>query len=213
MSVLPPRLEYGSRDFDVADLTPTPQELFAVWMAEAVAYPIPEANGACLCTSHPEGGADGRIVLLKGYDELGLVFFTNFESQKGAQLEADPRASLVFWWQPLMRQVRLRGAVARLSAEESDSYFASRPRESQLGAWASLQSRPIPARDHLDQRLAEAAERFPEGQAVPRPPSWGGFRLNPTQVEFWQGRDSRLHDRFRYGRQPDGNWSIERLMP
>ena len=212
MSKVPERIQYGGRLFDRAHLTPEPLELFGEWFSEAIAAGVHEANGVCLCTAHPEEGPDGRIVLLKDYGEAGFTFFSNFESAKGRQLETDPRACMVFWWQSLRRQVRVRGGVERLPEEESREYFQSRPRDSQLGAWASSQSRPIAARKDLEERLAEVAARHPEPEEVPLPPHWGGYRLLPATIEFWQGRDNRLHDRFVYRRHEDG-WLIERLMP
>jgi pyridoxamine 5'-phosphate oxidase len=211
VSQLPDRLEYGQRRFEEADLTPDPLTLFGQWFSEAIASGQPEVNGMCLCTNDPEEGPDGRIVLLKGYGTSGFTFFTNYESSKGRQLAADPRASLVFWWQPLRRQVRIRGVVERLPEEDSTAYFQTRPRETRWGAWASQQSRPIAGRAELEQRLGEVAERYPE--TVPRPPHWGGYLLAPRQMEFWQGRDSRLHDRFLYRLSPEGRWEVQRLMP
>ncbi len=212
LSSFPERIEYGQQALERQDLLDDPLQLFARWFGEAVASGLPEVNGVCLCTNDPEEGPDGRIVLLKGFETEGFSFFSNYGSSKGRQLEADPRAALVFWWQPLRRQVRIRGAVERLPAADSDDYFASRPRASQLGAWASLQSQPIEGRDRLDQNLQQAESRFPEGQPVSRPPHWGGYLLRPTRYEFWQGRDSRLHDRFVYTPGAEG-WQIQRLMP
>lgn len=211
MSLLPDRLEYGQRLFDESDLSPEPLSLFREWFSEAIASGQPEVNGVCLCTNDPQEGPDGRMVLLKGYGASGFSFYTNYESAKGRQLSSDPRACLVFWWQPLRRQVRVRGLVERLPDEESTAYFESRPRETQLGAWASEQSRPVASRAALERRLGEAVESYPE--TVPRPPHWGGYLLAPRQIEFWQGRDSRLHDRFLYLLSEDGTWQIQRLMP
>lgn len=209
---IPERIEYGQKSFERNDLLDDPLELFAQWFDGAVASGQPEVNGVCLCTNDPEDGPDGRIVLLKGFDTEGFSFFSNYGSGKADQLAADPRAALVFWWQPLRRQIRIRGRVEKLPETESDAYFASRPRASQLGAWASLQSQPIATRDTLDQRLAQVESRFPEGREVTRPPHWGGYLLRPSQYEFWQGRDSRLHDRFVY-REVAGAWQVQRLMP
>ena len=157
------------------------------------------------------GRPSARVVLLKGLDERGLVFYTNYDSRKGRELAANPRAALVFYWARLDRQVRIEGTVERTSREESESYFISRPLGSRLGAWASPQSRPIAGRGELERLLREAGERF--GEEVPLPESWGGYRVRPETVEFWQGRPSRLHDRLRYSLQPGGGWTIERLAP
>ena len=209
--ILPARIEYGQQPFDLAHLSPEPLQLFQEWFSQAIPSGQHEVNGVCLCTNDPQEGPDGRIVLLKGYGETGFSFFTNFESDKGRQLAADPRACLVFWWQPLRRQVRIRGAVERVPEGESEAYFESRPRDTQLGAWASEQSRPISSRNDLEQRLTQFAARYPE--TVPRPAHWGGYRLVPNRYEFWQGRDSRLHDRFVYLRDRDSAWTAQRLMP
>ena len=165
-----------------------------------------------LATATPDGRPSARMVLLKGVDARGFAFFTNYESRKGAELAANPRAALVFFWVQLERQVRVEGRVERLSAEESDAYFASRPEGSQLGAWASQQSAVLPDRGPLEARYEELRAQY-EGQEVPRPTFWGGFRVVPETVEFWQGRVNRLHDRLRYRRQDDGSWVIERLSP
>ena len=171
--------------------------------------PLPEA--IALATVDEDGAPDARMVLLKGVDESGFRFFTNYESTKAAQLESAGSAAIIAYWRELDRQVRARGPVERMSASDSDAYFARRPRESQLGAWASPQSRAIESREELDRRLAEVAERF-DGADVERPPHWGGYLLRPQAVEFWQGQVARLHDRFRYTRD-GGGWRVERLAP
>ena len=210
--LIPGRSEYGDRALHREDLAENPLTSFKAWFEEAVDAQIPEANAVCLCTMDEEGYPDGRMVLLKGLDEHSLFFYTNYESRKGRQLGALQRAAMVFWWEPLKRQVRLSGSVGRLEPQVSDEYFASRPRESQLGAWASLQSEVLPERSILTRRLQEMDERF-AGQ-VPRPQNWGGYRLTPRRVEFWQGRTSRLHDRFVYTLSSEqGIWSLDRLMP
>ena len=173
---------------------------------------LPEPNAIALATASPDGGPSVRFVLLKAIDERGIQFFTNLESRKARELAANPRAAAALYWQPLQRQVRLAGPVERLAEEESDAYYASRPRGSRLGAWASPQGRPIPDRAWLEARVAEAEARFP-GEEVPRPPHWGGYRLVPESVELWQGRPSRLHDREHFTRAPDGSWRSERLSP
>jgi pyridoxamine 5'-phosphate oxidase len=188
-----------------------PLELFAAWFDRAAdEAPLPEA--VCLATIDGDGLPDARMVLLKGFGPEGFRFFTNEASAKGEQLAAAPRAALVFYWRELDRSVRVRGAVERVPAAEADAYFASRDRRSQLGAWASPQSRPLGSRADLDRRLAEAEARFREGE-VRRPPNWGGYRVVPRTIEFWQGQMARLHDRFRYSREPSGAWSVTRLAP
>lgn len=211
-----PDLAALRRDYTRADLTEQeadadPLRFFGRWFEEALKAGVREPNAMTLATVGDDGQPAARIVLLKGADERGFVFYTNYESRKGQELAARPRAALVFWWQELERQVRIEGAVEKVTGEESDAYFASRPRPSRLGAWASDQSRPLPDRETLEQRLADVSERYPEG-AVPRPTHWGGYRVVPTLVEFWQGRASRLHDRIEYARTPEG-WTTRRLAP
>jgi pyridoxamine 5'-phosphate oxidase len=192
------------------DLAADPVEQFRRWFDEAAAaLDMPEAMA--LATAAPDGSPSVRMVLLKRFDEAGLVFYSHYTSRKGRELEANPRAALLFHWTPLGRQVRVEGSVGRLSAEESDAYFGTRPREAQLGAVASRQSEPLDSRAALSERLAEL-EGSLAGSPVPRPPTWGGYRLVPDAWEFWQHRDSRLHDRFRYEREP-GSWRAERLFP
>ena len=191
-------------------LADDPIEQFAQWF-ERAADEVPLADAMTLATVDAGGAPDARMVLLKGHGPDGFRFFTNGESDKGKQLGANPRAALVIYWRELDRQVRVRGAVEPLPAADSDAYFASRPRDSQLGAWASPQSRPLESRRELDDRLAEVEQRF-AGADVPRPPHWGGYLLRPRTIEFWQGQVGRLHDRFRYARAGDG-WEIERLAP
>ena len=192
------------------DLDPDPIAQFRRWYAAAeLEAVLPEA--IALATIGEDGLPDARMVLLKGVDDRGFRFFTNRESVKGVQLDAAPGAALIAYWRELDRQVRARGAVERLSDAESDAYFASRPRDSQLGAWASPQSTPLQSRAELDRRLAEAEDRFDDGE-VERPPHWGGYLLRPLAIEFWQGQVARLHDRFRYSRDGEA-WLIERLAP
>jgi pyridoxamine 5'-phosphate oxidase len=192
------------------DLDPDPLRQFGRWFAEAgEALPVPEA--VALATATPTGAPSLRMVLLKAFDAQGLVFFTHYGSRKGRELEANPWAALLFHWAPLGRQVRTEGAVERLPAADSDAYFATRPRDAQVGAHASRQSEPLAGRGELERRVAEL-ERELAGTEVPRPATWGGYRVVPAAWEFWQHRDSRLHDRFRY-RRDAGAWTIERLAP
>jgi pyridoxamine 5'-phosphate oxidase len=200
-----------TRELSEQDLLPDPLALVQRWFAEAQAAGIEQADAMTLATATPDGRPSARAVLLKGVDARGFAFFTNYESRKARELDANPRAALVLLWTALHRQVRATGDVARLSAEESDEYFATRARGSQLGAWASDQSRPLPDRAALEQRWAALDERW-AGTVVPRPPHWGGYRLEPDEIELWQGRANRLHDRFAYTRGPHG-WNRERLQP
>jgi len=200
------------------DLPDDPLALCERWLADARAAELtgvealPAAETMTLATATPEGRPSARAVLLRGLDARGFAFFTNYESRKARELEANPWAALVLTWLPLQRQVRAAGPVGRLSDEESDAYFATRPRGSQIGAWASEQSQPAAGREQLEQRYAAFEQRW-SGAAVPRPPHWGGYRVDPHEVEFWQGRPNRLHDRFAYVRRPDGDWARERLQP
>jgi pyridoxamine 5'-phosphate oxidase len=195
-----------------SDLDPDPFTQFARWFEEArgVVKDLPEAM--MLATSTREGEVSVRSVLLKEFDGRGFVFFTNYNSRKAAQMHDNPRAALAFWWPPLERQVRIEGAVVRTTEEESDAYFATRPRGSQLAAWASEQSKCISGRGDLDARFEELSATYREGP-VPRPPHWGGYRVIPILFEFWQGRPDRLHDRFAYRLREAKDWVIERLSP
>ena len=194
------------------DLLPDPIALAQRWFADAQAAGIEQHDAMTLATATPDGRPSARAVLLKGIDARGFAFFTNYDSRKGRELDANPRAALLLLWIPLQRQVRVTGSVARLDAEESDAYFATRPRGSQLGAWASQQSRPLPDRAELERRWEALDERY-GGEAVPRPPHWGGYCVEPDEIEVWQGRANRLHDRFAYTRTPDGGWTHVRLQP
>ena len=194
-----------------ADLAVDPIVQFDAWWEVALReVPLPDAM--TLATVREDGSADARMVLLKGYDERGFRFFTNFESNKARQLEANPRAALVVYWREVDRQVRVRGEVSRLGDAESDEYFATRAPESRIGAWASPQSRPIADRAELDRLVDEARAGRGGAGEIPRPGFWGGFLMRPDEVEFWQGQQARLHDRFLYVREADG-WKIERLAP
>jgi pyridoxamine 5'-phosphate oxidase len=194
-----------------ADLDPDPIAQFRAWFAEADEVGVPLANAIALATADMDGSPSVRHVLLRGIRDDGFVFYTNHGSRKGHELAANPRAAFTVLWRELDRQVSVRGTVERLPDAESDEYFAGRPREAQIGAWASRQSEPIRDRAALEERLAAETARF-EGIDVPRPPFWGGFLVRPDTVEFWQGRRFRLHDRFGYARDGDG-WRIERLSP
>jgi pyridoxamine 5'-phosphate oxidase len=194
------------------DLPPDPIALFERWYAEAQVAETVQPNAMTLATATPDGRVSARVVLLKGIDARGFELYTNYESRKARELDANPRAALVMLWAALERQVRVTGDVVRLSAAESDAYFATRPRGSQLGAWASEQSRPLARRAELDARWIELDRRYAD-TPVPRPPHWGGFRVVPDEIEFWQGRPDRMHDRFAYVRRSDGGWEHTRLQP
>lgn len=206
------RREYERAGLTEADADADPIRQFAHWFQQALAAGVPEPNAMTLATCTLDGRPSARIVLLKGYDERGFTFFTNYESRKGHELAANPHAALVFFWKEIERQVRVEGTVGRTGADESDDYFLSRPRDSRLGTWASDQSQPLGSREELEARFRLIQERFADGP-VPRPPHWGGYRLAPALIEFWQGRPFRLHDRLCYTRQPDGTWKRARLAP
>jgi pyridoxamine 5'-phosphate oxidase len=205
------RIQYETEGLDLADIDADPVTQWHRWYDQAVEAGLVEPEAMTVATVDAEGRPDARIVLVRGVDESGLVFFTNYASAKGTQLETTPVASAVFGWLGLHRQVRVRGHVERLDGESSSEYFASRPRGSRIGAWASPQSSVIADRDELDRRVAEVEARFP-GDDVPRPDFWGGWLIRPFEWEFWQGRPSRLHDRLRFSGRP-GDWTIERLAP
>jgi pyridoxamine 5'-phosphate oxidase len=205
------RKEYTSTGLDETDLDPDPIVQFHEWFEKVIDADLHEPNAMILATATDDGRPSARTVLLKGYDERGFVFYTNYEGRKAGELEANPRCALLFYWGELERQVRIEGRASRLSGEESDAYFASRPRGSRLGAWASEQSMPVEDRSVLEERV-RALEAEYEGREIPRPPFWGGYRVEPEVMEFWQGRESRLHDRLVY-RRSGGEWRIERLQP
>jgi len=206
------RRDYSSQSLLETDVAPDPIEQFQKWWQQALQSEIIEANAMTLATASIDGMPSARIVLLKGFDKNGFVFFTNYKSYKAIQLEENPKACLVFFWKEVERQVRIVGLVKKLAAKDSDDYFHSRPIGSQLGAWASPQSQVIDSRNWLDNHYLEVAEQFRE-KGIGRPPHWGGYIVQPVIIEFWQGRPSRLHDRIQYTLEENGRWKIERLAP
>lgn len=205
------RRDYALSSLMEEDVAPDPIRQFDRWFADAVAAQVLEPNAMTLSTATRDGVPSARIVLLKGVDPHGFVFYTDYRSRKGVELTENPLAALTFLWKEIERQVRITGSVSRVSAEESAAYFRTRPPGSRLGAWASTQSAVIASRTELEERIREVSARFPDGE-VPLPPHWGGFRVEPDEIEFWQGRPSRLHDRLRYARGASG-WNIVRLSP
>ena len=203
------RKEYTRAGLDMADVHSDPVVQFDAWFEETLAAGLHEPNAMIVATATADGRPSARTVLLKGYDARGFVFYTNYEGRKARELEANPACALLFYWGELERQVRIEGRASRISDDESDAYFAGRPRGSRLGAWASEQSRPVEGREILEERQRSLDAEY-EGREVPRPPFWGGYRVEPEIVEFWQGRESRLHDRLVYRRADDG-WRLERL--
>jgi pyridoxamine 5'-phosphate oxidase len=205
------RKDYLQQSLTEDTIAPDPIRQFDVWWAAALQAKLDEVNAMTLATASADGIPSARIVLLKGYDERGFVFFTNYQSEKGQDLIANPHASLVFFWPTLERQVRINGSAEKVSSAESDEYFNSRPVGSRIGAWASPQSEVIKSRDLLEQNVTELERKYADG-SIPRPPHWGGFRIIPNSIEFWQGRPNRLHDRIRYTLIGE-EWVIERLAP
>jgi pyridoxamine 5'-phosphate oxidase len=206
------RNDYMRASLDVTDVDPDPFRQFARWFDDAYASKLPEVNAMTLATADADGRPSARVVLLKGVDDRGFVFYTNLRSRKGRELEARPRAALLFFWAELERQVRIEGAAERVSEAECDAYFAARPRLSRIGAWASPQSDPIPDRAWLEREFEAVDRHLADGEHVPRPPHWGGVRVVPEAFDFWQGRRSRLHDRVVYRRGASG-WTLARLAP
>lgn len=205
------RHDYGKFRLDEKSIKKSPFEQFEIWFNQALEGDFTDPNAFALSTVSKDGKPSSRILLLKGYDERGFVFYTNYESRKGCELEQNPYAAMLFFWDKFERQIRIEGRVERTSFEESEKYFQSRPYTSRLGAWASEQSRVLKSRFTLMRKVAMLMLKYPT--SVPLPPHWGGYRLIPEQFEFWQGRESRLHDRFRYILQADGTWQIDRLYP
>lgn len=206
------RRDYSHKSLSEKDVNENPITQFSNWWDEAVHSKIDEVNAMTLATASQDGLPAARIVLLKGFSEQGFVFFTNYESYKGLQLAENPKACLVFFWKELERQVRVTGIVVKASAKESDEYFNSRPEASRIGAWASPQSRTIENRHWIDEKFNELVNKM-EGTDIQRPPHWGGYIVKPVEIEFWQGRPSRLHDRIQYSLDENGKWKIERLAP
>jgi pyridoxamine 5'-phosphate oxidase len=206
------RLDYSQRGLRRSDLDPSPIKQFNLWLAEAVERQLLEPNAMTVASVDDEGQPWTRTILLKICDERGFTFFTNYDGAKGRHFAGNPRVAMTFWWGALERQVNITGVLEKTSAEESEAYFHSRPESSQIGAWASAQSEVIAHREQLEQQFSETLEKY-AGGVIPLPPHWGGYRVTPRTIEFWQGRRSRLHDRLRYTRQADGTWKIERLSP
>ncbi|MEU4349101.1 pyridoxamine 5'-phosphate oxidase [Streptomyces sp. NPDC023838] len=207
------RRQYRTTLLDETDLAATPMAQFARWFKEAVTGGLHEPNAVVVATATPDGHPSTRTVLLKAYDDRGFVFYTNYASRKARELAANPHVSLLFPWHQLSRQVIVTGTAERVPREETETYFRTRPHGSQLGAWASAQSTVIASRRELETHYEELATRYPEGAEVPVPPEWGGFRIVPETVEFWQGHENRLHDRLRYVPAPPEAWRVERLAP
>ncbi|MBR8838691.1 MAG: pyridoxamine 5'-phosphate oxidase [Stigonema ocellatum SAG 48.90 = DSM 106950] len=206
------RKDYTLEGLSEKEVDPNPFRQFQQWFNQALAAQLPEPNAMTVATATADGKPSARMVLLKDFDERGFAFYTNYNSQKGRELAENPQASLVFWWAELERQVRISGCVEKVSDSQSDEYFHSRPLNSRLGAWASNQSEVIESREVLSRQLEEWQTKY-QNQDVKRPPHWGGLRVIPKEIEFWQGRPSRLHDRLLYRRENDGSWKIQRLSP
>ena len=206
------RRNYTKAGLQDDELPDDPNELFEKWLAEAVRSEVMEPNAMSLATVRPDGRPNVRTVLLKGFENSAIEFFTNYNSEKGLEIEKNENVSVIFWWPELERQVRMNGEANKLSEPENSEYFSSRPRLSQIGAWASEQSEEIDSRDELEEQFRAAEERY-EGKEVDKPPHWGGYRVSLTDIEFWQGRPGRLHDRILYTLDEEGNWTRQRLQP
>lgn len=207
------RRAYGLGELLEEHLDPDPLAQFGTWLAHAADFGLAEPNAMVLATADADGRPSARTVLLKGLDDRGFVFYTNQQSRKGDDLAANPRCALVFPWHPMERQVRVEGSAAKLPTDEVDAYFASRPRGSKLGAWASQQSQPVVSREELDLQYRSYERQWPEGTEIATPYFWGGYRIRPEVIEFWQGRTGRLHDRLVYRRTTTGTWDLSRLQP
>ncbi len=213
VSIADIRKDYKLRSLDESDVAGDPIDQFTRWWDEAIKSNIDEVNAMTLATATKTGMPSARIVLLKGYDANGFVFFTNYESQKGKELAENPQAALVFFWKELERQVRIDGIIEKVAAIESDAYFQSRPAGSRIGAWASPQSKQISGREVIENNYRVFEEKFPDPEAIPRPLHWGGYIVKPHTIEFWQGRSSRMHDRIQYKIEAGNQWAIQRLAP
>ncbi|MDX1941577.1 MAG: pyridoxamine 5'-phosphate oxidase [Saprospiraceae bacterium] len=207
------RQDYRLASLEISDVKAHPVDQFEKWFQEALNAGVPEPNAMTLATCTSEGRPSARIVLLKSFDEQGFSFYTNYNSRKGQDFTQNPYAALVFWWVELERQVRIEGRVEKVLPEQSIEYFQSRPKGSQIGAWASPQSQVIADRAELEQKVAALQEQYEKSEVLPRPEHWGGYLVRPDLLEFWQGRSNRLHDRIQYRLQEDKNWKIERLAP
>lgn len=207
------REDYSKQSLDESDIVNNPFQQFRIWFEEAMEAKIPEPNAFTLSTADLSGQPSARILLLKSFDEIGFVFYTNYNSRKGAQLAANPKAAMTFLWHELQRQIRIEGMVTKVSEEISNAYFQSRPKASQIGAWASPQSQVIDNRSLLENNVQSLQDEYKDAETLPKPPHWGGYLLKPNFIEFWQGRPSRLHDRIAFELDESQNWQIKRLAP
>lgn len=206
------RVDYSSKGMSLKDFADNPMQQFELWVEDAIQHNVNQVNAMHFATVGTDGRPSGRIMLLRGLDERGFIFFTNYDSRKGDDLKNNKHACMTFFWNELYRQVRIEGDVHKVSDSDSDKYFQNRPRESQISAVASIQSRVLDNRESLEKKVKELEARF-KGHTVPRPSNWGGFYLSPTTIEFWQGMEHRLHDRIRYMKEENGSWTMHRLYP